>query len=73
MIALAEQLQQYEKIVGEYQLINSSNSPVLLVVENARPPLWPDKPKILVTVLFTFFSAFVFSYLLALFIESRKF
>jgi hypothetical protein len=73
MIALAEQLQQYEKIMGEYQLAVTANSPVLLVIENARPPIWPDKPDILSTTLFTFFGSLLFSYLLALFIESRKF
>lgn len=72
MAALAEQLQQYEKTIGEYQLAVRSNSPVLLIVENARPPLWPDKPKVLQTLLFTFFGAFLFSYLLALLVEGRK-
>jgi hypothetical protein len=72
MIVLAEQIQQYEKMIGEYQLAANANLPVLLVVENARPPLWPDKPKVLQTVLFTFFGALLFSWLLALFIENRK-
>jgi len=72
MAVLSEQLQQYEKMIGDYQLAVSSNSPVLLIVENARPPLWPDKPKVLPTALFTFFGAFLFSFLLALFVESRK-
>ena len=71
MTALTEQLQQYEKMIGEYELAVRTNSPVLLIVENARPSLKPDKPKLLSTVLFTFFGAFVFSYLLGLFIESR--
>jgi uncharacterized protein involved in exopolysaccharide biosynthesis len=73
LTALAEQLQQYEKMIGEYQLAASTNAPVLLVVENARPPLWPDKPKVVPTVLVTFFGAFLFSYLIALFIEGRKY
>lgn len=72
MISMTEHLQQYEKLIGEYQLAISANSPVLLIVENARPPLWPDKPKVLTTVLFSFFGAFLFSYLMTLFIESRK-
>jgi len=72
MNALTEQLQQYEKMIGEYRLAVSTNTPVLLVVENARPSLHPDKPRILPTLLFTFFSAFVFSFLVALFMESRK-
>jgi uncharacterized protein involved in exopolysaccharide biosynthesis len=72
MIVLAEQVQQYEKMIGEYQLTANANLPVLLVVENARPSLLPDKPKILSTVLFTFFGALLFSWLLALFIENGK-
>lgn len=72
MAALTEQLQQYEKMIGEYQLAAHSNSPVLLIVENARSSLRPDKPKVLPTMLFAFFGSLLFSYLLALFVESRK-
>lgn len=70
--ALTNQLQQYENLIGQYQLAVNTNAPVLLIVENARPSLWPDKPKILQTVLFVFFGALIFSFLLVLFTESRK-
>lgn len=70
--SLSEQLQEEEKMINQYQLAINTNSPVLLVVENARPSFWPDRPKILATVLFAFFGALVFSFLLAVFIESRK-
>lgn len=70
--ALTNQLQQYENLIGQYQLAVDTNAPVLLIVENARPSLWPDKPKILQTVLFVFFGALIFSFLLVLFTESRK-
>jgi len=69
---LSEQLQEEEKMINEYQLAINTNAPVLLIVENARPSFWPDKPKILATVLFAFFGALLFSFLLAVFIESRK-
>ena len=72
MNALSEQLQQYEKMTGQYHLAASVNTPVLLVVEHARPSLWADKPRILSTILFSFFGALVFSFLLALFVDSRK-
>lgn len=72
MNALSEQLQQYEKMIGQYQLAASVNTPVLLVVEHARASIWADKPRILPTILFSFFGALVFSFLLALFLESRK-
>ena len=73
MLAVTDQLQQFEKMISQYQLAITSNSPVLLIVENARPPLWPDKPKVLTTVAVTFFAALLFSYLIALFIENRNF
>lgn len=69
---LSEQLQRYLKLIDEYQLAVNTNTPVLLIVENARPPLWPDKPKTTSTVLFSFFTAFLFAFLLAVFIESKK-
>ena len=73
MSALTGQLQQLERMIHEYELAINANSPVLLIVEGARPPLWPDKPKVLVTVLLTFFAGLLFSYLIALFIESTNF
>lgn len=68
---LSDEIVSYGKMIDEYQLAISTNAPVLLIVENARPALWADRPKITETVLFAFFGAFIFSFLLALFIESR--
>jgi LPS O-antigen subunit length determinant protein (WzzB/FepE family) len=73
LLAITPQLQQFERMITEYEFVVNSNSPVLLIVENARPALWPDKPKVLLTVLLTFFAALLFSYLIALFIENRNF
>jgi hypothetical protein len=72
MSAIREQLQSYEKIIDEYRLAISTNTPVLLIVEPARPAVWADRPKIAQTALLGFFGAFVFSFLLALFVETRK-
>ena len=72
MSTIREQLQSYEKMIDEYQLAISTNTPVLLIVEPARPAVWADRPKIAQTVFLSFFGAFVFSFLLALFVESRK-
>lgn len=69
---LSEQLSQYERLIGEYELAISANTPVLLIVENARPPLKADKPKVVPIVLFTFFASLLFSFLIGLFIEGRK-
>jgi hypothetical protein len=72
LVALTDQLKQYENMIGEYQLAATVNSPVLLMVENARPALWPDEPKVLAITLFTFFTALISSFLLVLFIDSRN-
>jgi hypothetical protein len=70
--ALFEQLQQYEKLVDQYQLALSTNPPVLLNVERARPSLWADKPRTVEIVLLTFFAALLVSFLISLFLHSRK-
>lgn len=72
LTSLTEQILHYEKLIDQYQMAARTNSPVLLIVENARPPLCPDKPKPLQTVAFVFFGALLFSFLMALFLESRK-
>lgn len=69
---LLAQLQQYEKLSDQYQLAISTNPQALLTVESARAPLWPDQPKTLPTVLLCGFAAFAFSYLIAIFVESRN-
>jgi len=69
---LLEELQRDEKMIDEYQLAIDTNPPVLLTVEKARASLWPDKPKVLATVLISFFAALVFSFLMVVFMDSRK-
>ena len=70
--ALLEEMQQEEKLMGQYRLAIESNPQVLLTIENARTPLWPDKPKVLETVIISFFASLVFSFLLVLFLDRRK-
>jgi hypothetical protein len=69
---LMDQIQQDDKLIGQYQLALNTNPQVLLTVENARPSLWPDKPKVMETVLLAFFASFLFSYLISLLLESKK-
>jgi hypothetical protein len=69
---MLEQLQQYEKMIGQYQFAVNANPLVLLTVENARPALKPDKPKIVLTILLSAFAAFTLSFLVAIFFDSRK-
>lgn len=70
--ALLEQLQQYEKSIDEYGLAVQTNPQVLLVVEPARPSVWYDKPKTALTVLLTWAAAFLCTFLMSLWLETRK-
>jgi uncharacterized protein involved in exopolysaccharide biosynthesis len=69
---LSEQLQQYEKLISQYQLMVDSKAPVLIIVEKARASSWPDKPKKLPLLAATFVLSFLFALLLALLLEKRK-
>ena len=70
--ALLDQISGYEKMMDQYQIAINTNSPVLFLVEPARASLWPDKPKKLQTILFALGAAFVFSFLISIFVDSRK-
>jgi uncharacterized protein involved in exopolysaccharide biosynthesis len=66
------QLSKYETLIAEYNLIVNSKPPVLLVVEKARAPQKPDKPKPMVAIIVTFFLSLLFGLLLALVLEKKK-
>lgn len=67
-----EQISQYEKLIGEYQLMVDSKPPVLITVEKAKAAAWPDQPKIVQLLAATAVLAFIFSLLAALVLERRK-
>jgi uncharacterized protein involved in exopolysaccharide biosynthesis len=67
-----EQLQQYAKLMSEYRLMVQTNPPVLLVVEAARPPLYPDRPNVEQNVTIAFFASLFFSILLVIAIDGRS-
>ncbi|HVT87036.1 MAG TPA: hypothetical protein VHD35_17685 [Chitinophagaceae bacterium] len=69
---LKSQLQQYQQLIGEYQLMVDNKPPSLLVVERARPSLLPDKPKRLEIFVATLLLSFLFALLVALILERRK-
>ena len=69
---ILEQVQQYEKLIAQYQLMSDSKSPVLIVVEKARASGWPDKPKKMLWLTATFVLSILFALLLALLLEKRK-
>jgi hypothetical protein len=69
---LAKQQQDYEQLLTEYNVMVATNPPALLVVENARPALYPDNSEKVAAVILTFFAALLFAALLALFTARKK-
>lgn len=67
-----EERRQYAKLIGEYELALKTAPRALLVVESARPQLAPDRPKTARNVLLALLASLFFSFLFALFIDSRK-
>jgi LPS O-antigen subunit length determinant protein (WzzB/FepE family) len=70
--ALFTQVEQYEKLISEYQLLVDNKTPVLIIVDKARVTDWPDAPKRMPVLAATFVLSFLFSLLLILLIEKRK-
>lgn len=68
---LQNQLREYQEMIGKYELAVATSPQILIPVENARPALSPDKPNVLRTTLFAFGASLLFSFLLALLLESR--
>jgi uncharacterized protein involved in exopolysaccharide biosynthesis len=62
----------YEKLLSEYSLMVAANPPALLVVEAARPALYPDTFEKTASVVVTAFAALLFSVLLALYTEGKR-
>lgn len=69
---LKGQLQQYQQLIGEYQLMVDNKPPSLLVLEKARVAMKPDKPKRLEILVATLFLSFLFALAVALILERRK-
>lgn len=68
---LLSQLKTYERLIDEYGLAVGLHTNALAVVETARPAPYPDKPRTAQTVLLSFAVGLFFSFLLAVFLESR--
>src|SRR5258706_5759161 len=69
---LLSQLEEYQKIAGEYQLLTNTGTRVLLVIEKARSSVYPDKPDWIKTIIATAFLSLIFALLAALVMEKRK-
>ena len=70
--ALNLQLQENEKLSGEYELMLDNKPPVLIVVENAKPANSPDKPRKLMIIASAALLSLIFGLLLAMVLERRK-
>ena len=69
---LQGQMQQYEKLISEYQLMVDSKPPILIVVEKAKPSIRPDRPRRLPIMIATALLSFLFALLAALVLERKK-
>jgi uncharacterized protein involved in exopolysaccharide biosynthesis len=69
---LSDQLQLYEKLIVEYQLVVDNKTLMLIIVEKAKPALRPDKPKRMQIMIATAVLSFLFALLAALAAERRK-
>ena len=69
---LQNQIQQYENLIGQYQLMVDSKPPVLITVEKAKPASWPDKPKRLQIMVAAGLLSLLFAFLSALLLERSK-
>jgi uncharacterized protein involved in exopolysaccharide biosynthesis len=70
--ALQSQIQEYDKLIGQYQLMVDSKPPVLITVEKAKSASWPDRPKRLQIMIATAVLSLLFALLAALILERRK-
>lgn len=70
--ALAIQLQEFEKLISEYELSIASNPQVLRITERARPAIYPDKPRRAEILTATGILSLLFGLLLALVLDRKK-
>lgn len=66
------QITQYDKMIGQYQLLVDNKPGVLLVVEKAKPAVSPDKPRIFRLLFAAAVLSFLFAFLMALVLERKK-
>ena len=70
--SLQGRLQQYEKLIGEYQLMVDSKPPSLIIVEKAKVSIRPDRPKRIQIMIATAVLSLFFALFAALIMERRK-
>jgi hypothetical protein len=70
--AASNEIPQLEKLISEYNLVTATKPQVLLLVEDARPDVKPDRPQFWLIFIISIVAALMFGILLAVFLESRK-
>ncbi|MDP9229898.1 MAG: hypothetical protein M3O67_04390, partial [Bacteroidota bacterium] len=67
------QIQEYEKLISQYELMVNAKPQVLIVVEKGKPPVCFDRPKRAQLIIATAVLSFIFALLTVLVLERRKF
>lgn len=70
--SIGTRLDQYEKLIGEYQVMIDSKPPVLISVEKAKASGWPDRPRRMQVLVATAVLSLLFAFFAALLMEGRK-
>jgi hypothetical protein len=71
--AIAGRIAEYDKLIGQYQLMVDSKPPVLITVEKAKTAIRPDKPRRVQIMIATALFSTLFALLAALVLERRKY
>lgn len=66
------QLQAYNELISEYQLMVETKPPSLLIIERARPAMTPDRPRRMQIMIATLVLSLVFSILAAVALEKSS-
>lgn len=67
-----KRIEEYEKLIGEYQLMVDSKPPSIIIVEQAKSSNWPDRPRRMQVMIATGMLSFLFALLAALVLQRRK-
>lgn len=65
-------LEEYDKLISQYQLMIDTKPPVLIVVEKAGPSIWPNRPRRKMILAATALLSLIFSLLAVMVIERTK-
>lgn len=66
------QLDQYDKYIGEYQLMTDTKPPALIIIENAKSAERPDRPRRMQLIAAAAFLSFLFALLAAIVLDRKK-